>query len=334
MKHHSNGGDVAQLATTIRNRYDRWIDGKRSTQAVHSNRASALGHPCAYHGFLNRVAWHLAPPPDRGLQRIFERGNFLEPVMRRLLEDLGIRVVDEQRAMHLQHWNITGHFDGTVADTDRWGRVLMELKTTGNPMFAAVKTITQLRRKPLGERWYGQVQLYMRGAKFKHALLVILDVVTFQLTVLHIPYDAKTAQALLRKATAINKAVDVWKGARGRTPSAKRMATIQELCPQIARMDVCRTCPHYGGTCFPAADMAKGVRVVADDEIEEALRKRMKLEPKVQEFKQLDAAIKARVKFAGDRLICGDTLIINNTRTDGTITTSFAPLTAEGRRKK
>lgn len=310
----SNGNSAYALAEFFRDRYDRFIDSKREVSPCHTNRASALGHSCDYHGYLNRVAWSKQSLPDRGLQRIFYRGNVLESVIRRMLEDMGIRITDEQYALSLPEYEITGHIDGAIADTERWGRVPVDIKTTGNPIFARARTEADLRAVALGEKWYAQVQLYLKALKTQWALIIIVDVTTFQMVAIPIEANPEYQAKLLDRATRINEAVKRHKEA-GRSAGTLRFAAeVQKTLPPVNNARICSSCHHYGTSCFPEMKFSKdaGVKVIDDGDLYELLDRRDKLEDRAAEFRALDKQVKEGVRMLGRRVVIRDFLIEND----------------------
>ena len=291
------GAGAEALAEAIRERFASHIREKIRISPQHSNRASSLGHPCEMRSYLDRAKWDKVAPVDEGLQRIFERGNEMEPVVRRLLEDLGIRVTGEQMAVKWDAFQITGHNDFRIADTDKWGRIVVEIKSTGNPKFAKARTAEDLRGSELGEKWYAQVQLYMLLGNYDQAIMVIIDVLSWQLVVIPVALDYEYAETLLKRAERINAAITSKRDGEG-------LALINN--PKI-----CRRCPHYGVSCTPSVNFGDGVTVLADDGLTAMLDRRGELEPAAKEFAALDTEVKDAVKTKGEMVIAGDWMIEN-----------------------
>jgi len=303
-----------ELALFIREQYETFIANKIKVSPSHSNRASSLGHPCAFYGFLNRAKWAEAKAPDTGLQKIFERGNMIEPVLRNLLRELGVHITAEQRPARWEFFQITGHFDGIIADSDRWGRIGVELKTTGNPVLANAKSGEEMRIiRPLGEKWFGQTQAYMIVGNFEMWLTVVLDVMGWNLNPIPIDLDLGYAETLLKRAEAINLAFKYWEENDIIPENAGEAHALG--VPMLSDYKICRRCQHYGTSCFPSVTLGEGATVLADDELESDLNRRAELEVAAKEFKALDERIKSRVKFSGAEVIVGDHIIYNTTRT-------------------
>lgn len=303
---------IQELAAAINQRYVEYIDGKRKLSPVTSNRASALGHPCDYHAYLNRVAWQKTDPPDIGLQGIFERGNEMEPIIREIMRRIGFLCTSEQRPMRWDHYQITGHIDGAIADRETWGEVISEFKSTANPQLASVRTADELIRIPMGARWYSQMQVYLIGNNTEQGVLIILDVITWKLTAIPIVLDWDYATRMTERAERVNTAVELYQDLVKEARGPLEMPKAADLDLSVANdIRVCKRCPHYGRTCFPDIDLSAGTTVLADPELESMLRRHEELDAGAKEHKKLSEELKARLKTRGENVIVGPFLVRN-----------------------
>ena len=102
---------------------ERILEKKRSSWPCNSNRASMLDDNCLRRLVYWRTCWDQAKPTDLGLQGVFETGKELEPVIERILGEIGRaaeprwRIVARQTRVSddlLKAHNITGTCDGIM----------------------------------------------------------------------------------------------------------------------------------------------------------------------------------------------------------------------------
>ena len=98
-----------------------YLDSKRKTSPCHVNRVSSLDDPCARRLYYRRAAWDKAAPHPTSLLGVFETGNVLEPVVERIVSEVGQasdppwRIVGSQMPTNdafLEKYQISGSIDG------------------------------------------------------------------------------------------------------------------------------------------------------------------------------------------------------------------------------
>ena len=97
-------------------------------------RASDLGHPCTAYVAFTRIAGEKAEPPDAKLACIFAEGNTQEQAVKTDLEKLGFRIDQSQRSLYWNKYEISGHIDGFLCETDDRNRpealhILIDIKS-------------------------------------------------------------------------------------------------------------------------------------------------------------------------------------------------------------
>lgn len=201
------------------------IEGE-SWQPQHSNRISGLGHPCARFLTYCRTHWEDLGGVDLFLKGIFQTGNELEPVIERIISRAGQKaksrwrlvgaqmpIVDKFFAAH----QITGTIDGKLQiefDGEWVNYAAADIKTCSPFTFDRFNSVEDLLRDDghFGYRWYAQLTMYAFGMNLEHAALIMVNKTNlFNVKVICWEIDFDLCEWLVRKADAINVAVDRWR---------------------------------------------------------------------------------------------------------------------------
>lgn len=128
---------------------------------VASNRASAIGHPCARHLVLMRTSWEEATLHDVDKQLLFDEGNIQEEAVLATLRSSGVRVIKQQVQFHLDDLDVTGHIDGETAAPPDWpdgeGSIPIEIKSTSPANYARLAHAEDLVGTMLDGPWYHEL---------------------------------------------------------------------------------------------------------------------------------------------------------------------------------
>jgi len=280
----------------IEDALSRYFEGKRRITAQASNRASQAGIECSRRLLWHRTKWEKAALPDEGLQRRFELGKILEPVLVRALEDSGLVVEQRQRDLSWPALQATGHLDGIVLEPETEKRRILEAKSVSVYVFQKVrKCVTAAELYRLGGYLGGYVSqgaLYCLLMSLEEALLVFLDKASFQTHTITVsindPFVLELAEAALKRWEKVNKAIKAG----------------EDLPPEPG--PYCEKCPFLS-SCLPDQTFGQ-VNLLDDEELAGMISRRIELAPNVSEFEKLDDVLKERFDAAGETLV-GDFLV-------------------------
>ena len=294
------GERAITLADEIVGKELQHIEGMRRIFPCHTNRASALGHPCVRYLTYMRTAWKEQRPPSVGLQRIFEEGKKQERLITMTLCDLGFEIEQAQKDLDWPEYQITGHIDGKV----RRGNSIcpVEIKSVSPFAFDKIKTIDGMKRSDWHQRWFAQLQIYLLMGNESDGLFILKNKSNGQLAVLPVDLDLEVAEGLIRKAETVNKHV-----AAGTLPD-----------PIEYSESTCGDCP-FRHICLPDMAVKDALSIEIDPELEEKLARWYELKQQKAEFDALDKELKTRFDHVNN-VIVGDFLVrgkeIKTTRYD------------------
>ncbi len=259
---------------------------------VHSNRASELGHPCLRYLYYLRTAWQEKQPPSPELILKFDMGKAIE---RLVLEDLreagreeGFEVIEEQRPFEWKEFKITGKIDGKLL-RDRTAYPL-EIKGFSTHAFERINRLEDMLRSPYAymRKYPAQIMLYLLLDNKEQGVMILRDKNDARYKQLWVALDYEYAESLLKKAEAVNKAVEA-----GEPP--ERMEYEDSVCSYCDFQHICL--PEVKREPLPMPNPAEM------QELDEMLSRWWELKPLAREFSELDSALKR--KLEGKRLAFG-----------------------------
>ena len=181
--------------------------------------------------------------PKPRVMRIFERGHVMEDRVARWLQKAGFVLltrdpkVGGQYAVSLCGGRLLGHADGVIGGWDGQGPApieppaLWECKVLGHKWVQALKKEGVRKTHP---KYYGQVNLYMRGLGLERCLLTAVDADTMEIHHALVEYDPAEADRLEDRFDRIERACLagelVPRGETSRTALECRMCLSADLC--------------------------------------------------------------------------------------------------------
>ena len=276
---------------------------KKKRIPCHVNRISSLDDPCLRKLYYMRTAWDKAADVDDGLQGVFETGNVLEPVIERIVSEIGHestprwRIVGAQTPTNdalLKQYQVGGTIDGFLqAEFDaRWTTLgVIDIKTMSANIFARINTWEDLKRYPWTAKYIGQVSLYALAHNQERAFLLLVNKQNlYDMKLIEVPVDMAHCEGLLQKAEIVNMAV-----ATGEAPEG----TVDN--------DACRKCSWFS-ICTPNVSTGGNLTVSDSEELAVILDRMDELQPTVAEYKALEKERDAMLP-QGQDLVCGAWLI-------------------------
>ncbi|RJQ29185.1 hypothetical protein C4571_01995 [Candidatus Parcubacteria bacterium] len=279
---------------------DRVFEVKRARRKIfpcHTNRASALGHPCERYLVYLRTRYQEATLPDVGLQFIFDGGEMIERIAIDQLKDAGFVVMQQQRPLdcpEFRELNITGHLDLMIGDyKDSSTFFPCEIKGLNQFDWEKIESIEDLTRskKPWLRKYPAQLYLYMLMTNTDEGLFYLVNKQNFQPKAIWAPLDYGYTEELLQRASRINRHV------------------LDDTIPDRLEYEptVCDRC-EFAMICAPGRDYGPGVRIVDDAKLAVKLARREELKPLAKEYDAIDEEIKAAFKDIPEAL-CGDFIV-------------------------
>ncbi len=283
------------------------LRAKRRNYPCHVNRISRLGHPCERYLYHCRVDWDKAAPVSNGLQGVFETGNILEPVIERIISEVGaaaeppFRVVGQQtqtRDNLLDRHQISGTCDGfwQVLDGPHWRtQAVVDFKTCSPNIFQSLDGIESLNRYPWTRLYIDQVLVYAFAHSTDNAFLDgLLAFVNkgnlWEIKLIPIPFDLERVEGLIQKADRVNVAVET-----GQAP------------PKLNQPETCNRC-EYAHVCLPELTSDGTLQISTDSGLEELLEERRQTEAAWSRHNIIDRHLK-KVLIEGQDLVCGPFVI-------------------------
>ncbi len=276
----------------------RALGRHKRVHANRVNRISALDDPCLRKLYYMRSAWETASPVDDGLQGLFETGNVMEPVIERIVSEVGTagkppwRIVGAQTATRdnlLERYEIAGTIDGflQVFMANEWHTLgVVDIKTMSPNIYRVVQDYDGLARYPWTRRYRGQVMLYSLAHNMEKCYLLLVNKSNlYEMRLIEFDLDYGHCERLLTKADTINKALKA-----------------DEVPQGVNDADHCNRC-QFLSFCGPDLTTGGNLEIVLNEELEALLDKRAEVTPAYKEYGSLTRTIESMLKKGQDLLI-------------------------------
>jgi CRISPR/Cas system-associated exonuclease Cas4 (RecB family) len=278
------------------------LEQRRRVSPCHSNRASQIGHPCIRFLYFCRANWEERKLPETTLLYIFGEGNLHEDAIIRRLQDAGWEISQQQRDFATKDGtNITGHIDGFITIIQLNDIYPLEAKSMSSHIWPKINSQEDMKNSVhTWVRGYpAQLNLYMYLANKDAGVFYLKNKATGEGKSIWMTLDYDLAEECLRKAEAVNKALEEKK-------APPRIPYNPELCNGC----------DFEHICLPPGEAREGLLIEHEPVIAELLQRREELEAMSREFDKLDKEIKTYAKKRDAELLnIGDYLIEKKTST-------------------
>ena len=289
----------------IKSGIEKVLQAKNKQYPSHVNRISGLDDPCLRRLYYKRVDWDKATPHDTSLLGIFGTGNILEPVIERIVSEVGMadnvqwRIVGSQTPTNdalLKKYNISGTIDGFLQfNVDGvWITMgVIDIKTSSPYIYPNINSYADLARYSWTKKYRGQLQLYALAHNVEHYFILFVNKTNlYDMKMIDFPVDMEYCEGLLQKADTVNKAIDAGVAPDGvNTPSE------------------CTGC-SFVSHCMPEVlNNKSGMHISTDEELEGMLSRMDTLKPAEKEYGQLKRGIDKKL-IKGQNTACGKYLIL------------------------
>lgn len=253
-------------------------------------RASNIGHPCERYLYLLITRWEEQRPHDAGLQNVFDLGNALEGHTINNLKEAGYEVITPTKwSFQIEEPLITGREDLRIKDEN--GELIpVEVKGISPYEFGRLNAVEDfLRSKRCYIRQYpAQLQIYMYHFNKLYGFFALTNKLTGETKMIRMDFDWDMADALLKKAERIYKAIGEKK-----EPGA------------VEDMAMCEGC-RLAHVCGAHRGMEPDIEM--DGELNGLIAQKYDLKQYVNQYAEIDSAIKSRVGER-EKVITGDYLV-------------------------
>jgi hypothetical protein len=279
------------------------LASKKKMFPQHVNRISAMDDPCLRRLFYMRTAWDKAEKTDDNLQGVFETGTILEPVIERIVSEVGQassprwRIVGTQTTTNdelLKKYQISGTIDGflQVESDGKWETVgVCDIKTMSPNVFPQVNSYDDLMKYSWTRRYRGQLMLYSLAHNIENCFILAVNKSNlFDMKLIQFQVDMQYCENLLQKASIVNQAV--------KKDTAPDGINDPKECPR---------CKFYS-YCCPPISTGGNMEMVDNPELEAILNRISELEPQADEYDEL---VKSRDKILiqGHDVTCGNWIV-------------------------
>ena len=257
---------------------------------VNANHASQAGHPCTKYLVLYRTHSQDRPMHEVGLQFIFDRGNAIEPIALREIEDAGFRVVEQQRPYEWKELQLTGRIDAKISVNG--GLYPLEVKALSPYDFPKLNGVEDFMAS--GKIWLmkypAQLMLYMLMEGIDQGVFYIKNGLNWWPKCIWVDLDYDYADGVVRRLEAVNKHV-----AEGTQPEG------------INDPGLCPDCDFFH-ICLP--EIRREALAIEDDpELEAQIERWEELKSANAEYKKLDDLLKKKLE-GKERAVIGNYLIM------------------------
>ncbi len=260
-----------------------YLESKRKVYPQHVNRVSSLDDPCLRRMYYRRAAWDKASPHPTSLLGVFETGNVLEPVIERIVSEVGQasdprwRIVGAQMPTNdkfLRSYQIAGSIDGFLQlyVDDRWVTVgVLDTKTMSPNIYPRINCYDDLGRYPWTRSYRGQLMTYAFAHNLEHCYLLCVNKGNlYDMKLIHFPIDMDYLERLIQRAQAVNEAVET-----GAPPEGIDEPTTCERCQWLSY-------------CCPQLVPTGNLKILEDGELEAVLDRMGDLSTAANEYRDLE----------------------------------------------
>lgn len=271
------------LKAIIETAQEKYLQEKIYRGRWKSIRASGIGDVCSRRIFYYMTCGEEAEEITTQLAAIFEEGKDQEPRVRRYLSELGFEVMKAGLSDYWPEYNISGQIDGILNN-----EYIAEIKTVSEEAWRSLETLQDFIDGSYHERWYAQMQVYLLLNSKEKGVFILKRKQAKQIRVIEVSLDYDYAEKLLKKAEAINAAIQ-----SGNPPEYLK-----------GNVTECRRCPFFGKVCNPPLDFGE-TQIIEDDKLAKDLSRREELSAAKSEYDKLDKEAKERLRDI-PAAICGE----------------------------
>jgi len=278
------------------------------TWPVRTNRASQIDDPCLRRLVYYRLDWEKQGSIPASLQQIFMTGNVLEPVIERIISQVGQasdppwRIISAQTTLKdklLGKYEISGHIDGLlqVFVENAWFTIaVVDIKTCNPNIWGRINSYDDLIKYPWTKKYRGQLFIYALGEEQEKCCILLVNKSNlYQIKPIWFDLDYAYAEDLLQKAQVVNRFTK-----QGKYP------------PKLNQPEECGRCP-FAHLCNPELAATGNLQLKADQELEEMLYRREELSEAHSEYAAVERQMKKRL-VEGQDILCGDYMITWNSQ--------------------
>jgi len=280
------------------------LNRNKKVMQQHVNRISALDNPCLRQLYYMRHDWDKAAPTNDSLQGIFETGHILEPVIERIVSEIGqlsspaFRIVGSQISTNdnlFKEYQISGTIDGflQIKNNTEWHTAgVIDIKTSSPNIFPQLHDYSSLSRYPWTRSYRGQLMLYGLAHNLDTCFILFVNKANlYEMKLIDFPLDMAYCDLLLEKAKTVNKAIET------ETPPIG-----------VNDPDTCPRCKFFS-FCCPDISTGGNLQISDNTELEQILDRMEELDPAVTEYKELEVA-RNGILVKGQDIAIADWLIL------------------------
>lgn len=293
--------DLKKIESGLKQKIDDHLLSKIRTFARSSNWASDLGFACDTYHALCRLKPDLRPATTLPLKKIFRASGEWETPNLQLIQNAGIRVVEQGRSYQWPKYQISAVIDAKIQIEEiringKAIRLPLEHKALSPNTFRTVAKIKEEGGSLLNARydWMkkypAQLQIYDLLDSAPGGVWFFFEKVTGDYFFWIAPLDLEYAESLISRAARANEAVR------------------DGVIPEPVRKDLCEECDFAATSCFVGKDFGEGYEIAIDRaDLNEKARRLLELKPLHKEYEDLDEDFKAIVR--GKKILTEDFLI-------------------------
>lgn len=254
-------------------------------------RASNIGHPCERYLYLLIKHWDEQQAHTESLQNIFDFGNSVEAYTIQKLRDAGLEVfTPTQYSWKVENPLITGREDVRIKDPEDGQLYPAEIKGLSPVEWERLNTVEDFytSKRPYVRGYPAQLMVYCWKFEKMHGFFILTNKLTGEIKVINVPFDWDRADALLKKAERIYKALET--------------DTPPDSCDDIS---VCENCA-LRHICAAAIDRTE--TDIDDGELEAAIDRKNELAPAYREYQEVNDTIK-RIVGEREKVLAGQYVV-------------------------
>jgi len=294
------------LFPDIQEALDVYLEKQKDVYPCRVNRISQIGHECERFLYYSRHNWKDQVPPNNRLQGAFSTGNILEPVIERIISEVGASAVPAFRIVGAQtptddrllnNFQISGSIDGFLqvkGHQDWFTAGVVDIKTSSPNVFATLDGVESLSRYAWTKRYIAQLTLYALAHNQEHCVLLFVNKSNlYDMKLIGWQLDMGFAESLLQKAKRVNEALEK-----------------DEPPEKVNDPNICKGC-QFEHICIPEFTVGDGVAISTDEDLEALLIRREELSETSKEARAVDRQIDKKLEAYGHKqLVAGDFIIL------------------------
>lgn len=273
--------NAIEIEGKLKEKVDLYLSKEIKAYARWSNWAGDLGLDCDTYQALCRLKPELKPLSTLEKIKIFRTGNISETPNLQLMQNAGIKILEQARPYQWKEKQISGRIDAKIEIQNEKKLIIpLEHKACSPNVFRTILkhkqegTSLTKSRYPWVRKYPGQLQVYELMDGSEYGVWFFYNKVSGDYFFWFLQIDFEYTETLIKRAERCNENVD------------------KNFIPPPEQKEICDGCDFASTFCFSGKTYGPGFEFISDPEIETKVDKYFELEDAEKERKEIHEELK------------------------------------------